>query len=100
MKNTKLMFRVKLGMALALLLCLADLPYGFYVLIRFAAMVVFAVMAYQYYQAKNNVWMVTFGALALLFQPLVKISLDRETWNVVDLVVAVLLLYLLWKERK
>ena len=31
----------------------------------------------------------TFGALALLFQPFIKIALGRLIWNVVDVVVAV-----------
>ncbi len=90
---------VKLVMAIALLLCLLPMPYGYYVLVRFAAMVVFAIMAYQYYIKKSEALMVTFGALALLFQPIVRISLGREAWQFVDVVVAGLIFYLLWKER-
>ncbi len=90
---------VKLVMAIALLLCLFPMPYGYYVLVRFAAMVVFAIMAYQYYIRKNETLMVVFGALALLFQPLIKITLGRGMWNIVDVVVAGLIFYLLWKER-
>ncbi len=93
------MSRVKLVMAIALLLCLFPMPYGYYVLVRFAAMVVFAIMAYQYYIWKNETLMVVFGALALLFQPLIKITLGRGMWNIVDVVVAGLIFYLLWKER-
>ena len=44
-------------------------------------------------------WAVVFGALALLFQPLLKISLGRIVWNIVDVVVAVLLL-VVWFKRK
>ncbi len=93
------MNRIKIVMAIALLLCLFPMPYGYYVLVRFAAMVVFAVMAYQYYIKKSEALMVAFGALALLFQPIVRISLGREVWQFVDVVVAGLIFYLLWKER-
>ncbi len=93
------MNRIKLIMAIALLLCLLPMPYGYYVLVRFATMVVFAVIAYQYYIKKSEALMVVFGALALLFQPIVRISLGREAWRFVDVVVAVLIFYLLWKER-
>lgn len=61
-------------------------------------MVVFAVMAYRYHEAKANNLAVTFGALALLFQPFLKVALGRSIWNVVDVVVALGLLYLVWKE--
>ena len=78
--------------AALLLLCLAPMPYGYYQLVRFVAMVAFAVMAWNYYENKQEGWAIVFGALALLFQPFVKIALGRLVWNVIDVVVAVLLI--------
>ena len=86
-------------MAALLLACLLYMPYGFYVLVRFVAMVVFAVLAMQYSEKRNSALMVTFGALALLFQPFFKIALGRDMWNVVDVVVAIFLVALCIKER-
>jgi len=63
-------------------------------------MVVFAVMAYQYYVKKQEMCAVAFGALALLFQPFVKIALGRTMWNIVDVIVAILLIVIWYKERK
>lgn len=85
---------INLILAAFLLLCLAPMPYGYYQLVRFVAMVVFSVMAFQYYEKKQEGLMVVFGALALLFQPFVKIALGRTLWNVVDVVVAILLIAL------
>lgn len=42
----------------------------------------------------------TFASLALLFQPFIKIALGRTIWNVVDVIVAILLMLLWMKERK
>ena len=86
-------------LSLLLLLCIAPMPYGYYQLVRFVAMVVFGVMAYKYYEEKKNELAITFGALALLFQPFVKVALGRMTWNVVDVVVAIGLIVLYYKER-
>ena len=83
-----------------MLACLLHLPYGFYVLVRFVAMVVFAVMAVQYNDKKDSTLTVTFGALALLFQPFLKIALGRGLWNLVDVVVAILLIALYARDRK
>lgn len=77
-----------------LILCLAQMPYGYYTLVRFVSMVAFSVMAYKYYQVKKEGWAITFGALALLFQPFVKIALGRTIWNIVDVAVAIMLLIL------
>lgn len=85
---------IKILIAFLLLLCLAPMPYGYYTLVRFAAMIVFCVMTYKYYQAKKEGLAITFGALALLFQPFIKIALGRTMWNVVDVAVAIFLIYI------
>lgn len=81
-----------------LLLCLLQMPYGYYELVRFVSMVVFAIMAYKYYEKKKEVLTIVLGALAILFQPFVKIALGRTIWNIVDVVVALLLVGLWLKD--
>ncbi len=83
-----------------MLLCLAPMPYGYYMLVRFVAMVAFGLMAYQYYTKQKAIASVTFGVLALLFQPFYKIALGRVTWNVIDVLVAALLIGLFVLERR
>lgn len=90
---------LKLVLAALLLLCLVHMPYGYYELVRFVAMVGFAVFAYDHYKKQQKPLAVTFGALALLFQPFFKIALGRTMWNVVDVVVAILLVVVFFKER-
>ena len=43
--NKNVLALLKLGLAVLLLLCLADMPYGFYQLVRFAATAAFAYLA-------------------------------------------------------
>ena len=93
------MKHISIILSILLLLCLAPMPYGYYQLVRFVAMVVFGVMAYKYYEEKKNELAITFGALALLFQPFVKVALGRTMWNVVDVFVAIGLIVLYYKER-
>ena len=81
--------------ALALFACLLPMPYGYFMLVRFAAMIIFALMAYGYYKQEKEGIAIFFGAMAVLFQPLFKISLDRITWNVVDVAMAIFL-FILW----
>ena len=76
------------------------MPYGYYMLVRFVAMVVFGLMAYQYYTRQKPIASVIFGVLALLFQPIYKIALGRVTWNVIDVLVAALLIGLFVLERR
>ena len=88
---------LKLIIAVLLLLCLADMPYGFYELVRFASAGAFAYLAYDYFKCKKEGLGFLFTALVLLFQPFLKISLGRTIWNFVDVVVAIGLICLLIK---
>ena len=91
---------LSLILSLLLLLCLLPMPYGYYMLVRFVSMVAFGVMAYRYYTQSKVALTVTFASLALLFQPFIKVALGRTIWNVVDVIVAILLMLLWMKERK
>lgn len=89
------MQKLQFILALALLLCLAPMPYGYYVLVRYGSAVVFGIMAYQYYLEKKENLALTWGALAVLFQPLIKIPLGRTVWNIVDVIVAIILFFII-----
>lgn len=78
--------------AALLLLALADLPYGFYTLLRIIVCAVGAYGAYLAYSLERPVWTWTLGAIAVLFNPIIPIYLERETWAPIDVGVAVVLL--------
>lgn len=85
--------------SILLLLCLFPMPYGYYTLVRFVSMVAFGVMAYRYYTQHKVTLVITFASLALLFQPFIKITFGRTMWNIVDVIVAVLLIVLWVKDK-
>lgn len=99
-KKQKRQFYIYLGIASLLLLCLFKMPYGFYALVRFLAMAAFAYLAYLEYKSKNMDRMVVFIVLAVLFQPFAKIALGRLVWNIVNVAVAIYLLYLSFRIHK
>ena len=83
-----------------LFLALGQLPYGFYKILRF---VVCGVGAYGAYFSKNLEkigWAWTFGIIAVLFNPLIPVHLDRPTWAIIDVIVAVVIIVSLFLLRK
>lgn len=78
----------------------APMPYGFYSLIRFVTMIAFPIYAYVYYEKKSNKLAILFLSLAILFQPLLPIYLGRTLWNIIDVIVAIFLIFLYIKENK
>lgn len=83
---------IKIILAILFFLCLADMPYGFYQFVRFAGLLGFAILAYDAHRNSRMVEMIIYAALALLFQPFVKVALGRELWNIVDVVVGIALI--------
>lgn len=92
---------IKIGLSVLFLLCLADMPYGFYQLVRFAGLIGFAILAYQASRQNKPTEIIIYAALALLFQPFFKIALGRQLWIIIDVIIAVgLLISLFGKTRK
>ncbi len=87
-------------LAALLLVCLGPMPYGYYQLVRFVAMVMFAVFAYNKWQNGQQLLAIVFGALTLLFQPFIKVALGRVIWNVTDVVISLGLIGLYLYEKK
>ena len=88
---------IKIILAALLLICLADMPYGYFQLVRFIGLIGFAILSYQAYLRKKDSQIILYAGLALLFQPFFKVELGREIWNIVDVLVAFLLLFSLKK---
>ena len=86
-------------MAAVLLICLFDMPYGYYNMVRFVAMIVFGISAYRYNEEDREGLSIGMFALALLFQPFVPIALGRSLWCMVDIIVAIFLLKL-WNDER
>ena len=83
---------IKISLSILFLICLFNMPYGFYELVRFIALVGFSALAYQSFKSKNKNLTIIYVALAILFQPLFKIALGRIIWNITDIVVAIFLI--------
>lgn len=66
------------------------MPYGYYQFARFIGMLGFTLLAYYDYQKNQtiNSGVIIYTALALLFQPFIKVALGRTIWNAVDIIVS------------
>ncbi|MEO7308949.1 MAG: DUF6804 family protein [Chitinophagaceae bacterium] len=78
---------IKIMLSILLLLCLLQMPYGYYQLVRFLGLLGFSVLAYFSFQQEQKVAAIIYIGLALLFQPFIKVALGRTMWNIVDIIV-------------
>ncbi len=96
----KQLHKIGIALAIALLICLFPMPYGYYILIRFITMVFFVCLAVVFNKEGKTDYAIMSGAVALLFQPFFKIALGRGMWNIIDVIVAVALLILWYKHKQ
>ncbi|MCM1139093.1 MAG: hypothetical protein NC453_11045 [Muribaculum sp.] len=99
LKGLSTLEKSSLILAGALLICLLPLPYGFYTIIRLATAIIAGCWAYKFFQNGKTTYAVISCAIVLLFQPFFKIVLDRLTWNVVDIIVAVIIVCLVFPQK-
>jgi hypothetical protein len=92
---------IKTILAVFLFICLLDMPYGYYQLVRFISFGMFAYLGFKEFDKSNQTTGLIYFGFALLFQPFIKIALGREIWNIVDVIVGIgLLVTLTQKEDK
>ncbi len=90
MKTEKI---IQLILAILLFGCLANMPYGYYQFVRIMALVGFSILAFATFNRGDKTATMIFIALALLFQPIYKISFGRDFWNIVDVVTGAWLMF-------
>jgi hypothetical protein len=80
---------IKIILTVLFFLCLLEMPYGYFQIVRFAALVGFAILAYNSNEKGHKTEVIIYVCLAILFQPLIKIALGRVVWNIVDVIVGI-----------
>jgi len=80
---------LKIILAILFFICLADMPYGYFQIVRFGALVGFALLAYNANEQGHKREVLIYVCLAILFQPLFKIALGRQFWNIIDVIVGI-----------
>ncbi len=91
---------IKIILAVLFFICLADMPYAYYQLVRFIGLIGFVVLALKANEENKKYEMGLYIFLAILFQPIFKIALGRELWNIIDIIVAGGLIASLFKVSK
>ena len=91
---------IKAILSILFLVCLFQMPYGYYQTVRFIGMLGFILLAYFSNQQNHKTEVIVYVALALLFQPFLKVALGKTIWNIVDVIVSAGLMISLFVKPK
>jgi len=67
-------------------------PYGYYILLRWIVTASALFLIWISYEIRKQLWLILMVMLAILFNPIAPIHLDKEIWVIIDFVAAVLFL--------
>lgn len=89
MKNEMIFKVVKFVTAALLLLAIASIPIGYYTFLRIVVCIASVYMAIAYFENKKPLAII-FGAIAILFNPILPIYLSKEIWIPIDVITAII----------
>ena len=72
-------------------------PYGYYMLLRWVVTGTALFVLWIAYKLERKIWIGLMAITAILFNPIVPIHLDKETWVVIDVIAVVLFLVSVFK---
>jgi hypothetical protein len=73
-----------------LLISFADLLIGYYTFLRIVVTIGAVIVVYQDYKNRIGFWVIAFGIIAILFNPIYPIYLyNKSVWLVIDVVAAI-----------
>jgi hypothetical protein len=101
-------WKLPLTLIILFFISIFDLPYGFYEFLRLIVCLFSVVFAFFYFCCKDSLSFasITAIAIAILWNPVMPVTLDKETWVCLDIIAIVLesimlyLSYQICKESK
>jgi len=61
-------------------------PYAYYILLRWVCCAVFVYLAFQSLERDKIGWVWVLGITALIYNPILRVHLNRELWSVINVV--------------
>lgn len=84
-----------------LIIALLPFPYGFYVFLRIVVCITAAILVYHEQRQRYRIsfWVIVFGLMAVLFNPIIPVHLTREIWIPIN-VASAAVFALHWHQRR
>ncbi|MDD5746207.1 MAG: hypothetical protein PHO30_02975 [Candidatus Omnitrophica bacterium] len=75
-------------------------PYGYYVLLRWVCCAIFVFLTITSFENKKENWIWIFGVLAFIYNPIIRIHLNKFLWTIINLVSIVTIVLSLRKAKE
>lgn len=82
------------------ILALLDMPYGFYTFLKIVTAGCAGIIFYQLWNDRyRGAWLWVWGTICIVFNPVIPIELEKESWQFFNLINVLALSYAAWEKR-
>lgn len=92
------MKNLKIICSTLLLMALFNNPYGYYQILKWVITLSSAYIANHYFKGNNEKYGWIFISIAILYNPILPIHLVRSTWEIINIITAIVFAYSLKKK--
>jgi hypothetical protein len=88
---------LQIAILLSAIICLVAIlrmPYGFYSIVRMYTFLTYSYLSFHFFEAKNNKYFFPSLLILIIYNPMLKVFLKKETWTIVNIISALFSLYL------
>ena len=89
-----------ISILMLLLAILSIWPYAYYQILKLVVTGTALFLLWTAYELEKKTWLWIMGTIAILFNPIAPIYLDKGTWVVIDIIVATLFLISIFKIKR
>lgn len=100
MSNNKVSLILRIICILLLFLALFSHPYSYYIVLRWVVSFSSLFVGYISSRVENHTWAWVYFIIAVLFNPILPIYLSRNTWQIFDVIVAIIFIYSFFSKGK
>ena len=78
--------------AVFLILSIFKLPIGYYTFLRIFIFIIALILVYKANKINEQIWLIGFLIIAILFNPIFPIYFKKDTWLIIDIITAIIFL--------
>ena len=75
-------------------------PYAYYGLLRWIILISSIIVAWNFHKSQISSWVFIFGAIAFLFNPIMPIHLNKQSWISIDFISSILFFLATYSVKK
>jgi len=91
-RNKVFLITIRIIAIFMLIWALTPNPYGYYIILRWIVFFISIYCAYKAYTIKNEMWILIYGVMAGIYNPIISLHLGKFIWQITNVITAIIII--------